>query len=260
MRDPTKRFSDRAGYYVKSRPGYPSQIVPWLAETCGLIPAWAVADIGSGTGIFTRLLLDHGNTVYAVEPNAEMRAAAEGLLSGRPGFISVAGTAEATTLAYRSVQMAVSAQAFHWFDRRKARVEFERILCPGGPVALIWNRRVAETPFQRAYEDLLKEFSTEYQFVGYDNISPADLNDFFSPGEFRTAEFDNFQDLDFEGLRGRLMSASYIPPESAPSYPPMIEKLTEIFRDTNDRGLVRLQYQTQVFLGRLITVTGYVIP
>ena len=251
MRDPTKRFSDRAGYYVKSRPGYPSQIIPWLSKTCGLAPEWAIADVGSGTGIFTRLLLDHGNTVYAVEPNAEMRAAAEGLLSDRSGFISVAGTAEATTLAPQSVRMAVSAQAFHWFDRHRARVEFERILCPGGPVALIWNRRLAETRFQRAYEDLLKEFSTEHQFVGYNNIPPADLNEFFSPGRYRAVEFDNFQDLDFEGLRGRLMSASYIPAESDPSYPRMIENLTEIFRDNNENGLVHLQYRTQVFLGRL---------
>ena len=117
MRDPTERFSDRAENYAKYRPGYPDEMLQYFRDL--VTPPATVADIGSGTGILTRQLLNSGYELYAVEPNEAMRREAERTLSGHPGFRSMDGTAEATTLADRSVDLITCAQAFHWFDRVK---------------------------------------------------------------------------------------------------------------------------------------------
>ena len=158
MNDPTRRFSDRVDNYVRYRPSYPTAVLETLRSECDLSVATVVADIGSGTGILTRLFLENGNRVYGVEPNAEMRGAAEKLLRDFPGFESVAGTAEETGLAANSIDLVVAAQAFHWFDPDRAGMEFQRILRPGGWVALVWNERlVGASPFLREYEELLSE-------------------------------------------------------------------------------------------------------
>src|ERR1019366_5901844 len=135
----TTRFSSRVENYIKYRPGYPQAIVDLLSARCGLTSASVIADVGSGTGILTELMLRNGNKVFAVEPNRDMREAAERLLSQHPNFISVEGTAEVTRLNDASVDLIVAGQSFHWFDRVKTRQEFLRVLKPGGWVALIWN-------------------------------------------------------------------------------------------------------------------------
>ena len=128
----TSRFSDRVENYVLYRPGYPPEALQALRDECGLTPNHVIADIASGTGIWTRMLLQNGNKVFGVEPNPEMRKAGERLLAAFPNFTSVAGTAEATTLADQSVDFVTAAQAAHWFDRKRSRREFVRILKPGG--------------------------------------------------------------------------------------------------------------------------------
>src|ERR1700733_5090047 len=138
----TSRFSDRVEKYVLYRPGYPPEVLRTLQTECGLMPNHAIADIASGTGIWTRMLLENGNSVFGVEPNAEMREAGERLLAAFPNFTSVAGTAEASELADHSVDFVTAAQAAHWFDRARARCEFGRVLKPGGWLVLLWNERL----------------------------------------------------------------------------------------------------------------------
>ena len=77
----TERFSDRVDNYIRYRPGYPAEVLDLLRERCGLTPQARIADIGFGTGIFTRMLLENGNTVFGIEPNQEMREAGEKLLA-----------------------------------------------------------------------------------------------------------------------------------------------------------------------------------
>ena len=164
--DPTARFTSRVDDYVRARPGYPPEVVRLLETECALGPGKSVADVGSGTGILTRDLLETGATVYAVEPNAAMREAAEAALEplsppgerGRgEGFVSLAATAEATTLPDAAVDLVIAAQAFHWFDRDAARQEFSRILREPRWVALVWNERAESgTPFLEGYETLLR--------------------------------------------------------------------------------------------------------
>ena len=131
MLKPTERFSTRVENYVKYRPGYPPAVLDLLKAECGLTPASVIADIGSGTGILTRLFLGNGNHVFGVEPNQAMREAGEQLLADFGGFVSVAATAEETTLPDRSADFVTAGQAFHWFNLARTRPEFARDLEAG---------------------------------------------------------------------------------------------------------------------------------
>lgn len=247
MSNSTTRFSDRVEDYVKYRPHYPEAVVSYLRETYSFSLSWDVADIGSGTGISAELFLRNGNRVYGVEPNREMREKAEELLAGKE-FISTGGTAEATGLAGSSVDLIVAGQAFHWFDPVRSRVEFVRILRPGGVVVLIWNERLAETAFEREYEELILQYGSDYKTINHKNISDEQVGRFFDPAGWALAVFPNEQLFDFEGLRGRLLSSSYIPKEGNAE---MLAALRELFDRHAAGGRVRVGYDTKVYSGVL---------
>jgi SAM-dependent methyltransferase len=238
--------------YVRYRPSYPREIVTLLARDHGLTVASTVADIGSGPGFFARLFLQHGNAVHGVEPNLEMRSAGEQILARYPQFHSVAGTAEETTLPAASVDFVTAAQAFHWFDRDRARAEFARILRPGGRVVLAWNDRQLEaSAFLEAYEELLHTYGTDYAAVVQAECGDDVIDAFFAGGEVRSYVVPNRQVFDREGLRGRLLSSSYAPEESHPSHAPMLVALDELFDRSQRNGLVSFEYDTRIYCGRL---------
>jgi SAM-dependent methyltransferase len=248
--DPTQRFSNRVSDYVRYRPHYPPAVLDRLREGIGLTPRMVIADVGSGTGISTELFLQNGNPVFAIEPNPEMRAAAERLLGTCANFHSINGTAEATTLPDGSVDCVVAAQAFHWFDPKKARAEFRRILCGDGWVVLLWNTRLKDaTAFSRAYERLLLTFGTDYAQVQHERIKAADLRRFFFAG-YRRRTLPNQQVFDFVALKGRLLSSSYAPAADRPQHAPMLAALQKIFQTHQGNGRVWLDYQTQIYFGR----------
>jgi len=249
--DPTERFSTRVEDYARHRPSYPPELVPWLRERGGLAAGAVVADVGSGTGIFARQLLDAELTVVGIEPNSAMRRVAEESLGAHPRFTSLAGRAEATRLEAASVELVTAAQAFHWFDRQAARREFARILRPGGLVALVWNARTAATPFLRAYEDHLQRFGLEYGSVDHRGLQSSNFEAFFGPGGFQVATFTNRQVLDFEGLRGRHYSSSYTPPPDHPEHAADLRALRHLFDAHEERGSVTIEYETKVYCGGL---------
>lgn len=252
MRNPAERFSGRVENYVKYRPGYPQGIIELLREECGLKPSSVIADIGSGTGILSAMFLREDNTVYAVEPNREMREAAERELQPDENFKSVEGSAEATTLPEESVDFITVGQAFHWFDRTRARKEFTRILKPEGWTVLVWNeRRTDTTAFLIAYEKMLLDYGTDYAAVNHTNIDERIIEEFFRPGSFHLRIFKNRQTFDFESLKGRVLSSSYTPEEGHPNYRPMLEELERIFRENAENGEVSFDYETKLYYGQL---------
>jgi ubiquinone/menaquinone biosynthesis C-methylase UbiE len=252
MKPTTERFSDRVENYIKYRPSYPLQVIEHLTQACGLTPQWAIADVGSGTGILSQQFLDHGNTVYGIEPNREMRIAAERLLATYPKFKSIAGQAEKTTLGDRSIDCVTAGQAFHWFNLTQARQEFDRILRPGGWVALVWNHRSTDaSPFLAGYEHLLKTYANDYEAVKDRNVGIEQLQSFFAPSRFERAAFSNIQTFDFEGLRGRLLSSSYMPNTGQLGYEDMMRSLSQLFETYQDQGRIHLQYETALYYGQL---------
>jgi len=244
---PTERFSSRAGDYARYRPTYPPGAIQLLRERCGLRSGAVVADLGSGTGILTELLLETGAEVFAVEPNAPMRAAAEAQLQRYPNFHSIEGCAEATTLAPQSVDLLVAGQAFHWFDAPRARVEALRVLRPQACAALLWNERPREaTPFLADYEALLLKHAADYARIAASRADPATMRVFLGEA-MELATFPNEQILDFEGLKGRLMSSTYAPEHGHPQYEPMMRGLGEVFARHERDGRIVMPYSTLVY-------------
>jgi len=251
MSDTIKRFSNRVENYVKFRPGYPKKVLDLFSDEMSLQIASVIADIGSGTGISARLFLENGNTVLGVEPNASMREAAENYLKDFPKFKSVDGTAEKTSLKNASVDFVIAAQAFHWFDKEKTRREFKRILKDKGFVALLWNeRQLNSTEFLRGYEKLLVEYGTDYEKVRHENIGEEILRDFFQI-KIEQRTFQNVQTLAFDGLKGRMLSASYMPTEEDPRFSEMLENLKTLFAQHAENGKIEIIYDTKIFYAQI---------
>lgn len=251
MLDPTKRFSNRVENYLKYRPTYPTAIIPLLESECGLTLESLIADVGSGTGLSTELFLKNGNAVFGVEPNPEMRAAGERVLAKYPKFSSVNGAAEATRLSDHAVDLVVAAQAFHWFDRAATRPEFVRILKPGGWVVLAWNGyRVESSPMMAAYQNLVLRYGTDYSEVQREVVG-CDVESFYAPGSCKCARFEFQQTFDYEGLKGRLLSASYAPEADHPNYDAMLSEVRKIFDANEKDGRVTFEYETELYYGRL---------
>ena len=250
---PLNRFSNKVEYYIKYRPHYPDEIIKKLKDEKILTDVSTIADVGSGTGILTELFLINGNKVFGVEPNKEMRDAGEKLLSNYKNFVSLNGTAESTKLQDKSVDIVTAAQAFHWFDKEKAKAEFIRILRPVGFVVVVWNTvKKTETPFLRAYESLLFKYGIDYARVKHENTSPEVMKKFYDKSGFKFVSFYNEQIFDYDGLKGRLLSASYIPTESQPGYNEMLEELKKVYDENNVDGKVKFEYDTKMYWGNLM--------
>jgi SAM-dependent methyltransferase len=249
--NPTERFSTRVENYRRYRPSYPVAVIDLIRETAKLGPGAPVADVGSGTGILTRLLLEAGWTVHAVEPNAPMRHAAESDLADFPRFRSLAAAAESTGLPDASLAAITCAQAFHWFDRAAARLEFTRILRPDGWVFLIWNEREpgADSSFDQAYHGLLASLGQEYEGIRADRANP-NLS-FFRPGSYHPIAYPNPQTMTWEILRGRFLSSSYVPTEEDPRQGPLLVELERLFHRFEQDGEVIFQQNAHVYFGRL---------
>ena len=247
-RDPTVRFSDRGDDYGRGRRSSPPALLDLLERHCGLGPQAAVADVGSGTGIFTELLLERAARVFGVEPNAAMARGAEERLGARPAFTSVHGRAEDTGLAASSVDLVTMAQALHWFEPQATRREFARILRPAGFVAAVWNSRRREgTPFLRAYEALLERWGTDYATVGRRGGEEGAARALFGEGAYQRQALEYAQSLDLDSLHARLLSSSYTPAAGDPRRAPMLEELDALFAAHQRDGRVTMEYDTEVY-------------
>jgi SAM-dependent methyltransferase len=241
---PTERFSNRADHYRRYRPGYPAAIIELLREECGLKAGAAIADVGSGTGLFTKLLLQAEYDVTAVEPNEAMRQAAEEDLHGFSRFRSIAATAEETGLPSSSFDAITAAQAFHWFDSRAAAREFRRLLRPSGWIVLIWNHREnQDSAFALEYEELLASLGESYTGSGHRSgaIEARLRTEFFPAGSFRVAQFDNPQILDW--------------PEGDSRHGEYLARLERVFQAHAVGGQVCFAQKTHVYYGRFAEVS-----
>lgn len=238
MTDRSPRFNGRVAAYVLGRPGYPAAVVETLVSL-GLPAGGLVVDVGAGTGIASRLFLDRGYRVIAIEPNAEMRAAAIGA-----GIDARDGRGEATGLPGAVADLVLCAQAFHWMDRPAAWAEFQRIAKPGGLLALLWNQRVvAGDAFLEDLERLLRAHSAEDPQVS----EGAGLRQW--PGT-TLVEFRHAQPLDWPGLLARTSSMSYMPLAGTPQHDAMTADLRDLFDAHQRGGVVTMTYDTRLYWAR----------
>ena len=246
-----ERFTSKADIYKKSRPTYPKALIDYLYAQVGFSAESIVADIGSGTGIFSRLLVEQGSLVYGVEPNDDMRRVAEKDMSAYDRFISINAPAESTGLHINSVNFIVAAQAFHWFDRKLFHVECRRILKPGGKVVLIWNTRDYEN------EIIKKEYMIRNKyFMGKEGMEDGsklakDLSDFYAEGicEYKTCKND--LTLTRDTYIGMNLSRSWSPREdqNPEMYHGLVGALGALFDEYQVNGVLHFPYFTQSYTG-----------
>jgi len=249
---PINRFQAKSQLYLRYRPTYPESYYVFLRESLGLQKHHTIADIGSGTGFSSKRLIENGNTVYAVEPNTEMRLSAERLFARHNNFHSLNGSAEKTNLPDDAVDFIIIGQAFHWFDQAAAKAEIKRILKPGGQVIIAWNERLTDTSeCAKQFENLLLRYATDYLKVDHRNISESMLAGFFGHKQYQYRAFQNCQVFSWEGLKGRLLSMSYAPQKGEASHEAILAQLDKMFRDHAICSQVKLDYLTRVYFGTL---------
>jgi SAM-dependent methyltransferase len=241
--NPTGRFADRAVDYALYRPSYAGGAIDAVLAGLGDPRGVIAADIGAGTGISSRLLADRGVRVLAVEPNRAMRenAAIHPLVEWRKG------RAEETGLDAESVDLVLSAQAFHWFEREQALAEFARVLRRGGRLALMWNEGDKGDALTKTYYDLVSTAAGDTPVLKVRGAPEA----FWTSEHFenkREQTFAHAQDLDEDGLVGRALSASYVPREG-PARATLERGLREAYRSAvGAGGCGQLRYLTRVYL------------
>jgi SAM-dependent methyltransferase len=244
---PEDRFSGLVDVYEKYRPGYPAALLTVLENGYLLPRPAAVADVGSGTGKLSLLFLDRGDRVFAVEPNADMRGAAERLFAGRSNFVSLDACAERTGLPDHSTDLVIAGTAFHWFDKAKSKIEFTRVVKSGGTIALIWNKRDRADGFMREYDRVLKINCPEYKRVGSHLVDEDEIAAFFKPAKATFHTFPNSQRFDLAGLLGRLISSSYCLKENSPGFPALEKAMRILFEKWQIHNEIKLTYQTVMY-------------
>ena len=245
------RFTNRVSLYVKYRPSYPSVYLDYLVNEVGFNCESVIADVGAGTGILSKLLAPRVNTVYAVEPNSQMRMAAAEYCKDTPNVAVINGSAEAITLPDSSVDFITAAQAFHWFKLDEAKREFVRILKPGGKVALVWNVRDITSPFGREYESLLKTFCADYHSSGGGSTENLAYRLLFKNAEYDYRLFQNDRRVDLETLMGYALSTSYAPVRGDENYPSFIKSLMAIYEKFAENGGVLISMTAQSYVGEV---------
>jgi SAM-dependent methyltransferase len=248
-----ERFTGRVESYRLHRPRYPREIVDLFVKECDLTADKRIVDVAAGTGLLSEIFLERDYSVVAVEPNDEMRSACHQLVEHFPGLRCVAGTAEATGLLNSSVDYVLVGQAMHWFDLKRTREEFVRVLRPDGWCAVIYNnRRVGDDSFHEGYERILREFGIDYAQVRDRHLSSEEIEQsFFAPKPAGRKAFTNMQSLTLEGLEGRILSSSYMPRQGQARHDEMRKAIAAFFAQHQESGHVRLEYECVVTYGQL---------
>ncbi|ETI66638.1 class I SAM-dependent methyltransferase [Neobacillus vireti] len=248
----TEKFTDKAEVYAKHRPGYTHEYIEYLLTATSLNAGNVVADIGSGTGILSRQLLESGLTVIGVEPNGDMRTIAEKALKRNSRFISVNAAAEHTTLDDNSVDLVTAAQAFHWFDKEKFKQECQRILKPNAKVALVWNSRDGSSALNMESAEICQRYCPNFKgFSGGIGESEDVFKQFYKKGNYDFRRFHNELEFDFAGFLGRYLSASYAPKKTEKEYEPFISAFTVLFEKYSHNGKIIIPNVIRSYLGEV---------
>ncbi|MGA3037257.1 MAG: class I SAM-dependent methyltransferase [Vulcanimicrobiaceae bacterium] len=241
----TERFTTLAGVYNAGRPGYPPEIAGIIFEGLGDPNRLVVADLGAGTGTSSMLLAAQGAQIRAVEPNAAMRAKAE----TDPHVTWIDGSAEKTTLADASVDVAAAFQAFHWFDPKVTYPEILRILKPNGRAVLVYYERDETDPFTRAYGDLVRKFATDDTEQRRARTREA-FALFDAWRSVRQRSVPSAQVFDNAGIYDRVKSSSYLP-HSGPESERLNKEVEALFNEYARDGKVTMALQYLVTIGDL---------
>ncbi|WP_088042719.1 class I SAM-dependent methyltransferase [Bacillus sp. EAC] len=247
-----ENFTGKAEVYSKYRPIYPKKFIDYLLATNDLNEESNVVDIGSGTGILSRQLLEVGMKVIAIEPNNDMRSTAEHSLKHYSGFQSIEATAEHSTLNDNSIDLITVAQAFHWFDKEKFKAECQRILKKDSKVLLVWNSKDLSKPLMMELQEICKKNCPKFKgFSGGIEDNPEIYIQFFKDGKYEYQSYQNDLEVDYEGFLGRNLSSSFSPVKTDKEYGHFISALTNLFKKYSVNGKIILPNITKSYLGQV---------
>ena len=243
------RFTSRAALYHRYRPDYAPEAIQQIIQSTGITPESVIADLGAGTGILTRHFLAHAKTVYAVEPNPEMRAYCEQVCSTYPSFVSVPGVVEATTLPENSVDLVLIGQALHWFEPEPTREELIRILKPGGWLASLFNIGRNKILTEAVGELHNEEFGFRHQTEGKPKPKPPEF--YYGGSGYRELQFPHIKTQDWEDFFGGLCSDSHAPERTHPLFGKFEISAKAIFDRFSHESLLVWELITELRLGQL---------
>lgn len=244
-------FDNRAENYAKGRYGYAQGVVDLVCNEI-LKANDKIADIGSGTGIFVKEFIERGFDVYCVEPNDDMRSQAKKIFADNPHFVSVAATAEQTTLPTNSIDVVTAASAFYWFDADKFSAECKRILKPSSVLFTVVNSRDYNDPFTVAQHDLCKRLCPDFTSLrhGLEKSIPQ-FKKLFGHN-LKHAEFDYPLEYSKDKFIQRSLSSSYAPKPNTEEHQEYIQELRvlmELFAPNSDK--ITVPNLSVVYWGKL---------
>lgn len=241
-----EKFTGKADLYERYRPSYPRELIDWLYEKA---KAKTVADIGAGTGKFTKCLTVKPWKITAVEPNDDMRSKLS-----IEGIEVINGTAENTGLPDNSVDLVTAAQAFHWFDEERFKVECKRILKAGGKTAIVFNERnYTDCEISSERDKICQKYCGAFHsgHIGKRTSEEGDLflrNEYFSEVEFFSGE--NNVAMDMKAFIGDNLSRSYALKESDSGFSQFVNELKDVFSRYEQGGFVTIKYTAACYLGK----------
>ncbi len=248
------KFDGMANIYEKYRPSYPASLITYLYETVGFTEHSTIADIGAGTGKFSKLLLEQGSTVACVEFNKDMLAKLSKEVAPYAKAQIVNATAEHTSLPEKSIDFVTAAQAFHWFDSTQFATECNRILKPNGKVVLVWNVRDLNSKLVQTQESIFKTYCPNFKGFsgGFDKVDTTLVKHFFKDGICQYEVFDNpFVYHGKEAFVGRSLSSSYAPKPQEAAYAPFVKELEELFDTYQINDIVTMPNEAVVYWGNV---------
>ncbi|MDE6558069.1 MAG: class I SAM-dependent methyltransferase [Clostridia bacterium] len=247
-----EKFSGKATDYDNARPAYAESLINALYSDFGFSTQSVIADIGSGTGIFTEQLLKRGNKVYGVEPNADMRKAGEERLKGYRDFVSVNGDAANTKLKTSSVDIVTVAQALHWFPLEEFSKECKRILKPNGQVVIVYNQRCNDFINKNIDAAIARNCDIRSASTGaaYIELKRKRINELYH-GKFIEISKSNSLLMDKKKFLCYWLSRSYAPREGDTCYEPFVNDVAAIFDKYAKDGRITIKQKSEAYIGKV---------
>jgi ubiquinone/menaquinone biosynthesis C-methylase UbiE len=246
------KFSTKAEIYDQYRWNFHPEAIAKLCIITGITNNSIIADLGSGTGMLTAHFVNNVKTIYAIEPNPQMREIAINKLSKYPAFVSIDGLADTTTLADNSVDLIVVGRALHWFNPETTKQEFLRILKPKGWLATFQiNNENSE--LKEVLKTLRKK---EYGWnIKEDKINIIEKNDldsyYFGHQGFEKINYASVIQENWSQFINRICSHSPAPTPDHPLYDKLEQKAKEIFNNYSENGILNIKIATEIKFGPL---------
>ncbi|HLO27660.1 MAG TPA: class I SAM-dependent methyltransferase [Anaerolineales bacterium] len=247
----TEIYSTKAEKYAKYRWDYSLQAIEAIIQIAHVTEQTLAADIGAGTGMLTKHFAGRVRHIYAVEPNDEMRKIAEGQLERFENCSVIKGCAEAIPLGNQSVDLITVAQALHWFDPTRTRAEFRRVLKPKGWLTAIRNYGVDQT-LNQAMGRICAEADRAGLLEAVPHPEEKPVSYYCGHEDIQRLTYEIEEKQNWDEFIGSLLSASYMPEESHPSYPRLERVARQVFDDLSENGELRVRGETELIIGQVL--------